>query len=398
MATRRIPHDLTVVAVPVYFGSMAAEWWWLRRRGTDGGGGLPGPAGAYEPRDSRTSLTMGALSLLSPIVLPRLLRPLALGRGRGRVGPAVAATAVGAAAVAAVADRRVRRARRTPSHGAPVAVATADRDPDATAVPGAGPSAAGRVASVAGVTAVVAGSLSLAATWADRTKPGAVWARARHPDLGTGPAAVALAVLGWDVIYYWHHRLSHECRYLWASHVVHHSSEHYNLSTALRQPVTDSLGTAVPYGLLSLVGLSPGVVETARGVNLLYQFWIHTETIGRLGPAETVLNSPSHHRVHHGSNRRYLDRNHGSILIVWDRLFGTFEPEDEPVVYGLTTNLGTFRTWPVATHEFVALLRDVAGSTGWAERLGYVVRGPGWATRHRAEVAPVAAMAPVAAA
>ncbi len=134
----------------------------------------------------------------------------------------------------------------------------------------------------------------------------------------------------------------HESRHLWAIHVVHHSSERYNLSTALRQPVADTLGTSVPYGLLCLAGISPELVATARGVNLLYQFWIHTETIGRLGPTEAVLNTPSHHRVHHGSNRQYLDRNHGSILIVWDRLFGTFEPEDEPVVYGLTKDIKTF--------------------------------------------------------
>jgi len=126
------------------------------------------------------------------------------------------------------------------------------------------------------------------------------------------------------------------------------------------------------------LGLSPELVETARGVNLLYQFWIHTETIGTLGPPEAVLNTPSHHRVHHGSNRRYLDRNHGSILILWDRLFGTFEPEGERVVYGLTKDIKTFNPAAIAGHEYVAMLRDVAGATGWGERLSYVVRGPGW--------------------
>jgi hypothetical protein len=122
-------------------------------------------------------------------------------------------------------------------------------------------------------------------------------------------------------------------------------------------------------------------------VNLLYQFWIHTEAIGRLGPSEEVLNTPSHHRVHHGSDSQYLDRNHGSILIVWDRLFGTFEREDQRVVYGLTKNIDTFNPVRIATHEYADMLHDVARSTGWSERLSYVLRGPGWATRHRAETA-----------
>ena len=161
--------------------------------------------------------------------------------------------------------------------------------------------------------------------------------------------------------------------------MVHHSSEHYNLSTALRQPVADGIGVSVPYGALCLVGISPGLVATARGVNLLYQFWIHTEAIGRLGPPEAVLNSPSHHRVHHGSNREYLDRNHGSILIVWDRLFGTFEPEERPVVYGITKNIGTFDPLRIASHEYLAMLGDVARSDSWGERLSHVLRGPGWA-------------------
>jgi sterol desaturase/sphingolipid hydroxylase (fatty acid hydroxylase superfamily) len=165
-------------------------------------------------------------------------------------------------------------------------------------------------------------------------------------------------------------------------HVVHHSSERYNLSTALRQPVADALATSLPYSILCLVGIAPELVETARGINLLYQFWIHTETIGRLGPPEVVLNTPSHHRVHHGSNRRYLDRNHGSIFIVWDRLFGTFEPEGERPVYGLTKNIDSFNVGRIAFHEHADMMRDVARSTSWRERLSSVVRGPGWAKAH----------------
>jgi sterol desaturase/sphingolipid hydroxylase (fatty acid hydroxylase superfamily) len=139
-----------------------------------------------------------------------------------------------------------------------------------------------------------------------------------------------------------------------------------------------------------LLGIAPELITTARGVNLLYQFWIHTETIDRLGPPEAVLNTPSHHRVHHGSNSHYLDRNHGSILIVWDRLFGTFEPEDQRAVYGLTKNIGTFNPGRIVTHEYADMLRDVARATSWGERVFYVLRGPGWATRHHAGLAAAA--------
>ena len=193
------------------------------------------------------------------------------------------------------------------------------------------------------------------------------------------------AIAAWDFIYYWNHRFMHESRWLWAIHVVHHSSERYNLSTALRQPVAEHFGAMLPYGLLSLAGVRPSIVETARGVNLLYQYWIHTEAIDRLGVAEEVLNTASHHRVHHGSNPQYLDRNHGSILIVWDRLFGTFAREEEPVVYGLTRNIDTFDPVRIATHEHVEMFRDVARAVTWRDRLSHVFRGPGWSYARRAE-------------
>ena len=177
----------------------------------------------------------------------------------------------------------------------------------------------------------------------------------------------------------------HEWRHMWAIHVVHHSSEHYNLSTALRQAWTDVAGTFVPYGALALLGVRPNLILKARGINLLYQFWIHTELIDRLGPLEAVFNTPSHHRAHHGSNRQYLDRNYGSILIVWDRIFGTFEVEDEPVVYGLTENIETFNPIRVALHEHVDMLRDVSEAPSWAERIQLMVRNPGSAKRWRKE-------------
>jgi sterol desaturase/sphingolipid hydroxylase (fatty acid hydroxylase superfamily) len=217
--------------------------------------------------------------------------------------------------------------------------------------------------------------------------------RGRQRDLGTGVAAWLVAMVGWDLVYYLNHRLMHEVRGMWAVHVVHHSSERFNLSTALRQPVS-YFGMWVPYGGLARLGVRPSLIEYSRALNLLYQFWIHTDAVRSIGAAEEVLNSPSHHRVHHGSNGRYLDRNHGGILIIWDRLLGTFEREDpdEPPVYGLTRNIETFNPLRIVAHEYADIVRDVANSTTWRDRLSFVVRGPGWAYRRHAErVGPVAA-------
>ncbi len=182
-----------------------------------------------------------------------------------------------------------------------------------------------------------------------------------------------------DLAYYWFHRISHEVRVFWASHVVHHSSQHYNLSTALRQTWVPM--TYLPFWLpLALAGFPPWMILTQQAISLMYQFWIHTERIGRLWrPLEFVLNTPSHHRVHHGANEQYLDRNYAGILIIWDRMFGTFAGEDERVRYGLTKNIQTFRPMEVAFHEYRAIARDVRGAPGWRERAGYMLRGPGWA-------------------
>jgi sterol desaturase/sphingolipid hydroxylase (fatty acid hydroxylase superfamily) len=318
--------------------------------------------------------------------MPKLLRPVT--PGRGRYGKAVVATAAAAVAVTTAADFLGRPVDGGVSPGSETLSRAAGSETPAPARPEPGTVKrwARWVAAVGGVTSVIIGGVAVTATWASRTTPARLWRRRLLPDLGSGPVALAGAILGWDFIYYWNHRFMHESRYMWAVHVVHHSSERYNLSTALRQPVADAFGTFIPYSGLCLLGVAPEMVLTARGVNLLYQYWIHTETIGRLGPVEVALNTPSHHRVHHGSNRQYLDRNHGSILIVWDRLFGTFEPEGDRVIYGLTKNIDTFDPARIATHEYSAMLRDVAGATSWRERLSYVVRGPGWATRHRAEI------------
>lgn len=164
-----------------------------------------------------------------------------------------------------------------------------------------------------------------------------------------------------DFTYYVFHRTSHECRLFWASHVVHHSSQRYNLGTALRQTWTGSFMSFVFWLWLPLVGFDPIMVMTMQAISLLYQFWIHTEFIHSLGPLELVLNTPAHHRVHHASNGRYIDRNHAGVLIIWDRLFGTFEPEDmqDRPVYGLTTNINTYNPFRIAFHEWIDIWRDV---------------------------------------
>ena len=181
-----------------------------------------------------------------------------------------------------------------------------------------------------------------------------------------------------DLAFYAYHRISHEVRVFWASHVVHHSSQHYNLSTALRQPWVPI--TAVPFWApLALLGYQPWMIFAMQSVSLIYQFFLHTERIKRFPkPIEFIFNTPSHHRVHHGTNDLYLDRNYGGMLIIWDRMFGSFEPEDERAVYGLTTNIETFNPVRVAFHEYVAVWHDFRSAHGVRNKLGHLFGGPGW--------------------
>jgi sterol desaturase/sphingolipid hydroxylase (fatty acid hydroxylase superfamily) len=198
-------------------------------------------------------------------------------------------------------------------------------------------------------------------------------------DPGSGPAAWALLFLAEDLVYYAWHRASHEVRFLWSAHVNHHSSEYFNLSTALRQSWTTPLTVPLAYWVLPLAGFSPQMIATQISISLIHQFWIHTESIDRLPrPFEAIFNTPSHHRVHHGSNVQYLDRNHGGILIVWDRLFGTFEPERERVVYGLTKNLATFSPLRIAFHDWIELFRSLGHPAPLATRLAWAFAPPGW--------------------
>ena len=190
-------------------------------------------------------------------------------------------------------------------------------------------------------------------------------------------AWVALFVAD-DLAFYCYHRSHHRVRLFWATHVVHHSSQRYNLSTALRQDWTPFSATLfwAPSALL----FPPWMVLLALTWNLLYQFGLHTEAVRRLPrPIELIFNTPSHHRVHHGSQAQYLDRNYAGILIVWDRVFGTFQAEEERVRYGLTANIATHNPARVAFGEFGALWRDVRAARRWRDRVGYVVHGPGWA-------------------
>ena len=186
-----------------------------------------------------------------------------------------------------------------------------------------------------------------------------------------------IAFFAVDFTYYWWHRLSHEVNFLWAVHVVHHQSEEYNLAVALRQAALSPL-TIWPFHLvLALAGLPPLTVFVVDALSTLYQFWIHTELIGKLGWFERVFNTPAQHRVHHAVNPRYLDKNYAATLCIWDRLFGTFEEEREQPVYGLVEPLGSFNPLWAQLHFFVGLARRTASLRG-LDRARVWLRGPGW--------------------
>ncbi|MBT4775422.1 MAG: sterol desaturase family protein [Crocinitomicaceae bacterium] len=184
-----------------------------------------------------------------------------------------------------------------------------------------------------------------------------------------------------DFTYYWFHRISHSVRYFWASHVVHHSSKRYNLSTALRQTWTGTLaGGFLFWAWLPIMGVHPIVVGILQSTSLIYQFWIHTEKIVRLPRfIEFLFNTPSHHRVHHSSEPRYLDRNHAGILIIWDRIFRTFVPENGRPTYGLTVNIDSFNPLVIAFNEWGTILSDFfTNGLSIRNRMMYIFGPPGW--------------------
>lgn len=184
-----------------------------------------------------------------------------------------------------------------------------------------------------------------------------------------------------DFTFYWYHRSAHEVRILWAAHVNHHSSEHMNLATALRQSWGELFFKYFFWAWLPLIGFHPLMVFTMISISLIYQFWVHTTLINRFPKFfEMIFNTPSHHRVHHATNIRYLDKNHAGILIIWDRLFGTFEEEraDEKPIYGITTNIHTYNPFKIASHEYIAVLKDVKRAPTFKDKLAYIFMPPGW--------------------
>ena len=202
-------------------------------------------------------------------------------------------------------------------------------------------------------------------------------------DIGWALWAFALCFVLDDFVYYWSHRFAHTVRWWWADHVVHHSSQHYNLSTALRQPWLSPLTLKFIWfgSWLVLLGFPPAMVAFVGAINLVYQFWIHTETVKKLwAPLEWVFNTPSHHRVHHATNPRYLDRNYAGVFMIWDRLFGTFEPEhaDEPCRYGIVRNLATHNPLKICLHEWLGIIKDVRSAKSVREVIGYWLGPPGW--------------------
>ncbi len=188
-----------------------------------------------------------------------------------------------------------------------------------------------------------------------------------------------LLFIGVDFFYYWAHRMSHEVNLFWLGHVVHHQSEEYNLSVALRQGSFQKVFTVAFYLPLAIIGFQPEWFLFVGAFTTLYQFWIHTETIRHLPKwFEYIFNTPSHHRVHHGKNPEYIDKNHGGTFIIWDRIFGTFEPEKEKVIYGVTRNLSTFNPIKAHTQPFADLWTDIKNANGLGNKWKTLWKNPGW--------------------
>ncbi len=193
--------------------------------------------------------------------------------------------------------------------------------------------------------------------------------------------ALVLLFLGVDFFYYWFHRASHEVNMLWAAHIVHHQSEDYNLSVALRQSWFQGWFSWVFYLPLAVIGFEPVIFAAIVSFNTLYQFWIHTTTIKTMGPLEWVFNTPSHHRVHHGTNPKYIDRNHAGSLIIWDRMFGTFQKEEEEVVYGITSPLNSWNPVWANFHYWKDLGQLAKRSKGF-DKVRVFLKPPGWQPKY----------------
>tara|TARA_R110002020_G_scaffold238224_1_gene450679 strand:+ start:172 stop:1371 length:1200 start_codon:yes stop_codon:yes gene_type:complete len=186
----------------------------------------------------------------------------------------------------------------------------------------------------------------------------------------------------YDFCYYWAHRMSHEINLFWGGHVVHHSSEKYNLSVALRQSSTQTIWTFFFYFPLALLGFNPVMLVLASGINLLYQFWIHTEAIDRMGFLEKFMNTPSHHRVHHGRNPKYIDKNHAGTFIIFDKWFGTFQEEEEKPTYGITTPVKSWNPIWVNLAHYASMKTELKRIPNWTDRVKYLFYKPGWLPDH----------------
>ncbi len=220
------------------------------------------------------------------------------------------------------------------------------------------------------VTGLVLNNLVLAAAYEAASRLAPV-------SLGTGPGTWIFAFVALDFCYYWWHRASHRVNFMWAAHVVHHQSEDYNLAVALRQAIFTPL-TSIPFYVpMALIGVPTTVFAITLALNTLYQFWIHTRLVGRMGWVEAVFNTPSHHRVHHGINPQYIDRNHAGVFIVWDRLFGTFEPEKGEPVYGVVEGFDSFDVWAANLRPYAKLARLCAACRG-IDRVRAWLAPPEW--------------------
>lgn len=196
--------------------------------------------------------------------------------------------------------------------------------------------------------------------------------------LGTGWVAWLIAVVVVDFNEYWNHRAGHRVRLLWANHVQHHSSKYLNVSTSLRTPLS-SFSNIVFFPWLAFFGIQPWIVFAAFSINAVYQMLVHTEAVGRLPwIIEFMFTTPSHHRVHHGKDGQYIDKNYGSVFIIWDRLFGTFQPEEAPVTYGLVHDIDTNNVWTIFSHEYAGMIRDLRRFKGLRNKLAMFVMPPGW--------------------
>jgi sterol desaturase/sphingolipid hydroxylase (fatty acid hydroxylase superfamily) len=197
---------------------------------------------------------------------------------------------------------------------------------------------------------------------------------------------ILLLFIGVEFTYYWYHRASHRIRWFWATHMVHHSSEHFNFSAAYRLGWTGGIsGSAIFFMPLAWLGFAPLSIAIALALNLVYQFWVHTELIPKLGLFEWIFNTPSHHRVHHAANLEYIDRNYGGVLIIFDRLFGTFVEEKAllPPIYGLTQPIKSSNPFKIALHEWIQITHDLISANSWRDRFHYIFASPDWQPRKK---------------